>query len=70
MVPCVEGNWVVGMHLPWDASLAALLAALLHATWNAVLKGGNDRLADASLLFLFAGALGFVSKLLFSPIDP
>jgi drug/metabolite transporter (DMT)-like permease len=70
MVPCVEGNWVVGMHLPWDATFAALLAALLHATWNAVLKGGNDRLADASLLFLFAGALGLVSTFLFPPIDP
>jgi drug/metabolite transporter (DMT)-like permease len=70
MVPCVEGNWVVGMHLPWDASLAALLAALLHATWNAVLKRGDDRLADASLLFLFAGALGLVTTFLFPPIDP
>jgi uncharacterized membrane protein len=58
------------MHLPWDAALAALAAALLHATWNAVLKGGADRLADASLLFVVAGSLGLVSTFLFPPIDP
>lgn len=58
------------MHLPWDASMAALMAALLHATWNAVLKGGSDRLADASLLFVVAGTLGLASTFIFPPIDP
>jgi len=70
MVPCIGDSLVVFMHLPWDATLAALMAALLHATWNAVLKGGNDRLADASLLFLFAGTLGLVSTFFAPPIDP
>lgn len=70
MGPCVTGNAVMAMNLPWDATLAALMAALWHATWNAVLKGGHDRLADASLLFLFAGTLGLVSTALFPAIDP
>lgn len=50
--------------------MAALMAALLHATWNAVLKGGSDRLADASLLFVVAGTLGLASTFIFPPIDP
>ena len=58
------------MQLPWDAAIAALVAALLHATWNAVLKGGNDRLLDASLLFVVAGALGVVATQFVAPVDP
>lgn len=58
------------MNLPWDAAIAALVAALLHATWNAVLKSGNDRLLDASLLFVVAGALGILSIQFVAPVDP
>lgn len=46
------------MILPWEAVAAALVAALLHAAWNAGLKAGNDRLLDAALLFAVAGAIG------------
>ncbi len=46
------------MILPWEAVAAALVAALLHAAWNAGLKAGNDRLLDAALLFTVAGAIG------------
>ena len=57
------------MVLPWDAAAAALAAAILHALWNAALKGGNDRLLDASLLFGVAGTIGLVSTM-FAPAMP
>lgn len=56
------------MTLPWDAVCAAIVAALLHATWNAALKGGNDRLLDASLLFAVAGSIGLVSTFFVAPV--
>jgi hypothetical protein len=39
------------------ATLCALGAALLHASWNLALKQGGDRFAAASLQFLFGGLL-------------
>ncbi|MEQ1753374.1 MAG: DMT family transporter [Micropepsaceae bacterium] len=57
------------MTLPWDAAAAALAAAILHAAWNAALKGGNDRLLDAALLFCVAGSIGLVSTFFAPTID-
>ena len=57
------------MNLPWDAVIAAITAALLHAIWNAALKGGNDRLLDASLLFAVAGVIGLISVLFVEPVS-
>jgi drug/metabolite transporter (DMT)-like permease len=54
------------MHMPWEAVAAALIAAVMHAGWNAGLKGGKDRLLDAALLFSVAGALGLITAL-FAP---
>lgn len=54
------------MLMPWEAVAAALIAAVMHAGWNAGLKGGNDRLLDAALLFSVAGAIGLISTL-FAP---
>lgn len=54
------------MTMPWEAVVAALIAAVMHAAWNAGLKGGKDRLLDAALLFSVAGAVGLVSTL-FAP---
>ena len=48
------------MTMPWEAVAAALLAAVMHAAWNAGLKAGNDRLLDAALLFSAAGAIGLL----------
>lgn len=48
------------MTMPWEAVAAALVAALMHAAWNAGLKAGNDRLLDAALLFTAAGAIGLI----------
>ena len=58
------------MTMPWEAVAAALAAAVLHAVWNAALKGGNDRLLDATLLFTVAGTIGLATALLSPPINP
>ena len=58
------------MTMPWEAVAAALAAAVMHATWNASLKAGNDRLLDATLLFAVAGAIGLATALFSPPINP
>ncbi|MBP6011679.1 MAG: EamA family transporter [Alphaproteobacteria bacterium] len=58
------------MTMPWEAVAAALAAAVMHATWNASLRAGNDRLLDATLLFAVAGTIGLVVALIAGPIDP
>ncbi len=57
------------MTIPWEAAAAALVAAVLHAAWNAGLKAGNDRLLDAALLFAVAGAIGLTVALLAPPLN-
>lgn len=39
--------------MPPEAIAAALLSALIHASWNALLKAGKDRLAET--VFVAAG---------------
>jgi drug/metabolite transporter (DMT)-like permease len=56
------------MTMPWEAVIAALAAAVMHAAWNAGLKGGKDRLLDAALLFSVAGVIGIVSTLFAPPL--
>ena len=58
------------MTMPWEAVVAALVAAVMHAGWNAGLKGGKDRLLDAALLFAVAGAIGLVSTLFAPAMNP
>lgn len=43
--------------LPIDAVIAALVAAVLHATWNALVKGGGDPLLDLALVWGGSAAL-------------
>jgi drug/metabolite transporter (DMT)-like permease len=38
-----------------EITLAVLLAALLHASWNAMIKGGNDVLLDTATIVAGAG---------------
>jgi drug/metabolite transporter (DMT)-like permease len=57
------------MTMPWDAAIAALAAAVLHAAWNAGLKAGNDRLLDAALLFAVAGVIGLVVAFFAPPLN-
>ncbi|MEP6607154.1 MAG: DMT family transporter [Burkholderiaceae bacterium] len=40
-----------------EITLAVLLAALLHASWNAMIKGGSDVLLDTATIVTFAGAI-------------
>ena len=56
--------------IPWEAVAAALAAAVMHAAWNAGLKGGKDRLLDAALLFTVAGSIGLLSTLFAPAINP
>jgi drug/metabolite transporter (DMT)-like permease len=44
--------------VPAAAIAAALVSALLHASWNALLKGGADRLVDSALVAFGWAALG------------
>lgn len=56
-----------GHHMPPLAILAALSSALIHASWNAALKGGRgDRIADAFLIAI-GGMLTWVAAALFLP---
>ena len=43
------------MALTWPIVLAVLFAALLHASWNALIKSGNDKALDTALVH-FLGA--------------
>jgi hypothetical protein len=36
--------------LPLDVLLLVLFGALLHATWNAIIKAGKDKSLDAALI--------------------
>ena len=44
-----------GTLLSLTVSFAVLLAALLHASWNAMIKGGNDVLLDTAAIVVGAG---------------
>ncbi len=43
--------------LPTDVALPVLLAAVLHASWNAIAKSGASKLLDITTMTLAAGAL-------------
>lgn len=46
--------------MPVEAIAAALLSAVIHASWNATLKAGSDRLADLAVMGLGGMLLGLV----------
>jgi drug/metabolite transporter (DMT)-like permease len=43
--------------LSLEVSIAVLLAALLHASWNAMIKGGTDVLLDTAAIIAGAGVI-------------
>lgn len=43
--------------MTFEISLAVLLAALLHASWNAMIKGGQDVLMDTAAIVVGAGVV-------------
>ena len=54
------------MTLPVEAAALVLLAALLHASWNALVKAGNDRL----VVLTIANGIGALISLLIAPFVP
>ena len=54
------------MTLPIEAAAVVLLAALLHASWNALVKAGNDRL----VVLAIANGIGILISLLIAPFVP
>ncbi|MBC5782754.1 EamA family transporter [Ramlibacter sp. USB13] len=45
------------MILTWPIALAVLFAALLHASWNALVKSGTDKAMDTAVMNLIGGAM-------------
>lgn len=56
--------------LTWPVVLAVLFAALLHATWNALIKRSDDPFADLVLLTLGAGVLAAPGLLVVPALPP
>jgi drug/metabolite transporter (DMT)-like permease len=65
-----QRNVVSASMIPWQAVVAALAAAMMHAAWNAGLKAGKDRLLDAALLFGAAGIIGLAVALTRPALPP
>jgi len=55
---------MVRMMLTWPIALAVLFGALLHASWNALVKSGADKALDAALINLIAGLVALPLVLL------
>ncbi len=47
------------MTLTWPVVLAVLFGALLHASWNALIKAGNDKALDTALVHLMGAVVAF-----------
>jgi len=54
--------------MPVAAIVAALTSALIHASWNAVLKGGKNRLNDSAVISVFWIASGLVAIAISPPV--
>ena len=46
------------MTLTWPVVAAVLFAALLHASWNALIKSGSDKALDTALIHVMGCAVG------------
>ena len=53
-----------------EVSLAVLLAALLHAAWNAMIKGGSDVLLDTAAIVAGAGVVALPFVFIVPPPSP
>jgi drug/metabolite transporter (DMT)-like permease len=58
------------LELSLDVTFAVLFAALLHASWNALLKSGRDPLLDTGLIALAGSVLGLALALVVPPPPP
>ena len=57
------------MALTWPVVLAVLCGALLHASWNALIKSGHDKALDTALVH-FLGALVALPFMLWLGVPP
>ena len=57
------------MALTWPVVLAVLFAAMLHASWNALIKSGHDKALDTALVH-FLGALIALPLMLWIGLPP
>jgi drug/metabolite transporter (DMT)-like permease len=58
------------LELTLGVTLAVLGAALLHASWNAIIKSGRDPVLDTALVALGGTVLALPLLLLFAPPEP
>ena len=56
--------------MTFSVTLLVLVAALLHASWNAFVKAGNDKLLSLALMHACSGALGLCLLPFFPLPDP
>jgi drug/metabolite transporter (DMT)-like permease len=49
------------MNLPLDVTLLVLLAALMHASWNAIVKSSQSKFLDTMLVAIVPGAIALVA---------
>ncbi len=57
------------MALSWPIVLAVLMGAMLHASWNALVKSGGDKAVDTALLHVLASAVA-LPLLLWAGLPP
>ena len=55
------------MALTWPIVLAVLVGALLHASWNALIKSGNDKALDTALVHFLGAAVALPFMLWLGP---
>ena len=58
------------MALTWPIVLAVLCGALLHASWNALIKSGKDKALDTALVHLLGAVAALPFALWFGPPPP
>ena len=44
------------MSISTEVAFVVLFSALIHASWNAILKSGSEKLIDATLMSFFGGS--------------
>ncbi len=58
------------MNLPADVTLLVLLAALMHASWNAIAKSGTNKLLDITVMALAGGLVCALALPFLPPPEP
>ncbi len=69
LLPAISPDSRVALSLTWPIVLAVLCGALLHASWNALVKSGGDKSLDTALVH-FLGAVIALPVLIASGLPP